>query len=166
MEYISENEINFGPIENAVGVRNASKNRSAKRGGKERSLVAPTEAPEGSRPRPVAMNKTHQFIFRGSGDPVIVCGPRYRNNDRGEWSSSRRRKATVHRSDPNRLLVTFSGFFYQRYVEEKQDAQQGDEGTDVHMSDRDSQVGEDVEMEDVEMNSALTTLSSVPEDIQ
>lgn len=159
LEYISENETKFGPIENAAGVRRADKNKSANRGGKKRSLVAPTEAPEGSRPSSVALNETHQFILRSGGDPIIVYGPRHRNNDQGEGSFSGTVKATVERSDPNRLLVTFSGFVYKRHWEEKQEAQQGDEGKDVHSMGRGSRGGEDVEM------SPLSPLSSVGEDI-
>jgi hypothetical protein len=150
LECIEENNTRFGSIENAVGVRDAGKNTFARRGSKQRSLFAPTEASEGPRSRSGSVNATHQRISRSCEDTIIVCGPRYRNNDQNEGTSSRRVKATVNRTEPNQLLVTFSGWLYKAYREEEQDAQRGDEGTDVHLSDPSYQAGDDVETEEVE----------------
>lgn len=103
------------------------------------------------------MNEPHQFIFREDGYPVIVTGPRHTNNDQGEGSFSGRVNTTIDRSDPNRLLVTFSGLVYKRNRIDKQGGHQGDEGKDVHSSHGGHHAGEVVtfgyDTEDVEMNS-------------
>lgn len=97
-------------------------------------------------PRAVALNEPHQFIVRDEGDPVIVCGPRRSNNEKVEGNSVSRVKATIDRSDPKRLLVTFSGLVFegQGGGEEKQEAQHGDEGKDVRSMVRGQEAREDV----------------------
>lgn len=146
-EYVNETETNVGPIQNAVGARNNDRNdptNRRRRGG--RSLVAPSQAPEGSWPRAVAMNEPHQFVLGGQGDPVIVCGPRRANNRKVEGDVVGRVKATIDRSDRKRLLVTFSGLVFKGKggEEEKQKAQQGDEGKDVHSMYGSPQASEDL----------------------
>lgn len=142
-EYVNETETNFGPIQRAVGARN--NNRNHRRSG--RSLVAPCEAPGGSRPRAVALDVPHQFILRDDGDPVIVCGPRRINNEKVEGNIASGVKATIDRSDPKRLLVTFSGLVFEGRDrgEENQEFQHGDEGKDVHSIQGDRQFSEDTE---------------------
>lgn len=119
-----------------MGARTNDRNKPTNRRRGGRSLVAPGQAPEGSRPRAprvVALNEPHQFILKDEGDPVIVCGPRPSNNEKVEGNAVSKVKATIDRSDPKRLLVTFSGLVFegQGGGEEKQEAQHGDEGKDV-----------------------------------
>lgn len=92
------------------------------------------------------MNQPHEFILRDKGDPVIVCGPRHTNNVEGEGIVAGSIRAAIDRSNPNRLLVTFSNldFMGKGGGEEKQEAPQGDEGKDVRAMDVDRQVIEDV----------------------
>lgn len=143
-EYVNETETNVGPIQNAVGARNNDRNGTNRRRRGGRSLVAPSEAPEGFRPRAVAMNQPHQFVLGGEGDPVTVYGPRRTNIEKVEGDVVGRVKATIDRSDPKRLLVTFSGLVFKGKEgdKEKQESQQGDEGKDVHFMYR--QASEDV----------------------
>lgn len=120
-----------------MGARSNDRNKPTNRRRGGRSLVAPGQAPEGSRPRAprvVALNEPHQFIVRDEGDPVIVCGPRRSNNEKAEGNFVSGVKATIDRSDPKRLLVTFSGLVFegQGGGEKKQEAQHGDEGKDLH----------------------------------
>ncbi|KAG6363603.1 hypothetical protein INS49_008704 [Diaporthe citri] len=141
-----ETETNVGPIQNAVGARNHDRNRPPNRRRGGRSLVAPSQAPEGFRPRAVAMNEPHQFFLGDEGDPVIVYGPRRANNEKVERDVVGRVKATIDRSDPKRLLVTFSGLVFKGKGggEESQESQQGDEGKDVHSMYGSRQASEDV----------------------
>lgn len=91
------------------------------------------------------MNEPHQFVLGNEGDPVIVYGPRRANNEKIEGDVGRV-KATIDRSDPKRLLVTFSGLVYKGKEgdEKKQESQQGDEGKDVHSMYGGRQSSEDV----------------------
>ncbi|KAK7731208.1 hypothetical protein SLS63_005483 [Diaporthe eres] len=120
------------------------------------------EAPEGFKPRAVAMNQPHQFVLGGEGDPVIVHGPRRSNIEKVEGDVVGRVKATVDRSDPKRLLVTFSGLVFKGKEggEEKQESQQGDEGKDVHSMFGSRQASEDVTVrsEAEEMEFPLSVL--------
>lgn len=92
------------------------------------------------------MNQPHRFIIREEGDPVIVCGPRRSNNEGPEGNVVSRVKAIIDRSDPKRLLVTFSGLVFegQEAGVDKQEAQHGDEGKDIHSMIRGREVREDV----------------------
>lgn len=92
------------------------------------------------------MNEPHQFVLGDEGDPVIVYGPRHTNNEKVEGHVVGRVKATIDRSDPKRLLVTFSGLVYKGKEggEEKQESQQGDEGKDIHSLYGSQQASEDV----------------------
>ncbi|POS79391.1 hypothetical protein DHEL01_v202211 [Diaporthe helianthi] len=141
LECIRESEVNFGPIEAAERARNTDRNRSATRNGSTRSLVAQDSGSRAPRLRTTNMNKAHQFILGGSSDVVIVSGPRHRSNDHGQGSFSDRARATVERSDPHRLLVTFSDFLDK--FQGKQEAPRSDEGKDVQPQ---AGSGEDVEM--------------------
>lgn len=144
LEYITESAATFGPIEAAERVRNTGRNRSATRNGNGRSLVAHNTAPMDSRSRTTNMDKTHQLVLGGDnemGEIVVVPGPRHRSNEQSQGSFSVRARATVGRSDPNRLLVTFSGFLDK--IQEEQEAPHGDEGKDFRPQ---VGAGEDVEM--------------------
>lgn len=106
------------------------------------------------------MDEPHQFIMRDKGDPVIVCGPRRTNNVKGGGIVAGRIRATVDRSNPNRLLVTFSNLDFLGNgdgAEEKRVVSQGDEGKDVCAMDVDRQDSEDATLrsntEEVEASS-------------
>lgn len=87
------------------------------------------------------MDKTHQFDLGGNNDVIVVSGPRHRRNEQGQGGFSDSARATVERSDPNRLLVTFTGFLEK--IQEEREAPHGDEGKDVCPK---AGAGEDVEM--------------------
>lgn len=101
------------------------------------------------------MNEPHEFVLGDHGDPVIVYGPRHANIEKVEGSYVGRVKATIHRSDPKRLLVTFSGLVFKgkKGGEERQESRYGDEGKDVHSTQTSEDVRFRSDTEEVETSS-------------
>lgn len=115
-EYVKDSETKFGPIQNAAGLSSTDTNKSTNRRG-GRSLAKPGEASDSSRP---------------AADPIIVSGP-HRTNEKGKDNGSQATKVTIDRSDPMRLMVTFSRLDPKGNGDNQdtQEGQKGDEGKHI-----------------------------------
>ncbi|KAL1881347.1 hypothetical protein Daus18300_001200 [Diaporthe australafricana] len=115
-EYVKDSETNFGPIQDAAGLSIADKNTSTNRRG-GRPLARPGEASDGSKP---------------AADPIIVSGP-HRTIEKGKDNGPNAMKVTIDRSDPKRLMVTFSRSVCKENggTQETQEVHKGDEGKHI-----------------------------------